>query len=82
MTTLRELVLKIHEDLNDNLNTYIGSTQGAEEDWFEDLSFVDYAPDWETEKDWFKMGIPLKNKISEKTFGKKTGKIRKDIVFT
>lgn len=59
MTTLRELVLKIHEDLNDNLNTYIGSTQAVDEDWFEPLSFVPYAPDWETEEDWFKMGIYL-----------------------
>lgn len=55
--TLRQVLVQVQADLLANLNTYIESTELADEDWFHELTFHDDAPRIETDR-WF-MGIYL-----------------------
>ena len=54
---LRSIIDQVQQDIAANLNTFIESTQGTDEDWFTELKFYDGAPRVET--DTYAMGIYL-----------------------
>lgn len=65
--TLRQVLVQVQADLLANLNTYIESTELADEDWFHELTFHDDAPRIETDR-WF-MGIYLASPDGEVYIG-------------
>jgi len=55
--TLRQTLEQVQQDIVNNLDNYIRSTEGSVEDWYHPLEYHDDAPSWETDR--FRMGIYL-----------------------